>query len=87
MKLLRYISSVQEDVAASGEIQGEEAAVFDGFSGAGVPWGCRRGRVVAYAYVQIAKSISTAICPILEEESDDFERLALIDCEELVSIV
>ena len=33
----KHISSVQEDVAASGEIQDEDAAVVDGFSGAGVP--------------------------------------------------
>ena len=59
-KFSSLLSSVQEDVAASGEIQDEEAAVVDGFSGADVPCGCRRGRVVAYAYVKIAKLILAA---------------------------
>ena len=71
-EILSSISSVQEDVAASGEIQNEDSTIMEGIGGAGVPWGCRRGRVVANADVEVAKLISETICPVLDVDCDRF---------------
>ena len=61
VEVCSYISSVNEDVAAYREIQNDEATIVDGMGGAGVPWGYRRGRVVANAEVEVPKSISPTI--------------------------